>query len=123
MTPKRRLRAVPLLLALIVLACSQGLRPPDVAPSGTLDLTELDPDDVDHGPLRVVYASPKGALRGPSEITVLFSKPMRALELAGSEAPFPGSPYAFLLDGVDISDIRVPPFVDIDVCTEIHSTL
>lgn len=90
-TPRaaRRARALLALLTL-VLACVSGQRAPDVAPSGTLSLREGEGDDAESGPLRVVFSSPRGELRGPSEITVLFSKPMRALELAGNEAPFPG---------------------------------
>ncbi len=84
----RRAVLAPFALFVMVFACTQGLRPPEVAPSNTLGMSEIDPDDVDQGPLRVLYASPKGKLDGPSEITVLFSKPMRALELAGNEAPF-----------------------------------
>jgi len=84
----RRLALLPLGLFALAIACTQGIRPPDVAPNGTLGMSEIDPDDVDHGPLRVLYASPKGELDGPSEITVLFSKPMRPLELAGDETPF-----------------------------------
>ncbi|HTJ81201.1 MAG TPA: Ig-like domain-containing protein, partial [Polyangiaceae bacterium] len=85
---KTRLALLPLGLFALAIACTQGLRPPEVAPHGTLGMSELDPDDIDHGPLRVLYSSPKGTLDGPSEITVLFSKPMRPLELAADETPF-----------------------------------
>ncbi len=82
----------PIALSLMILAisCVSGPRPPNVPPNGTLSLRGADESDTEKGPLKVVYASPTGELRGPSEITVLFSKPMRPLDLAGSELPFPG---------------------------------
>ncbi len=88
---RSRLLALPALLSLIVFACLPGPRPPDVPPSGTLSLRGQQGGDEDQGPLRVVFASPKGKLSGPSEITVLFSKPIRALDLAGQEPAFPAS--------------------------------
>lgn len=85
-------RAIYAALALVVLAvsCVTGIRAPKATPNGTLSLKNGDGSNPDAGPLAVVFASPVGELRGPSEITVLFNKPMRALELAGGEAPFPG---------------------------------
>ncbi len=79
-------------LALVVMAisCVTGPRAPNLPPNGTLGLNGAEESDTEKGPLKVVYASPMGELRGPSEITVLFSKPMRPLDLAGSEVPFPG---------------------------------
>ncbi len=87
--PRRFVRALPLFMLAVVVACIQGSRPPAVPPHGTLGLKELGGADEEKGPLRVVYASPKGKLKGPSEVTILFNKPMRALEVAGKEAPFP----------------------------------
>ena len=85
------LARVPLTLALLilVLSCVSGPTAPHVAPNGTLSLNGLEESDSEKGPLRVVYASPTGELHGPSEITILFNKPMRALELAGNEAMVP----------------------------------
>ncbi len=78
-----------LFVVAIVVACVPGARAPDVAPRGTLGLRELAAGEEEAGPLAVVFASPKGILRGPSEITVLFNKPLRELSAAGAEAPFP----------------------------------
>ncbi|NUO53308.1 MAG: hypothetical protein HOV80_31045 [Polyangiaceae bacterium] len=79
-----------LLVVVVVLACVQGARAPEVAPRGTLGLRELGGGEEETGPIAVVFASPKGKLTGPSEITVLFNKPLRELDTAGKEAPFPG---------------------------------
>lgn len=79
-----------LVVLVVILACVQGARAPDVVPRGTLALRELGDSNEDAGPLSVVFASPKGKLRGPAEITVLFNKPLRELDTAGKEDPFPG---------------------------------
>ncbi len=80
---------IALTLLLLPIACMTS-HAPHVAPNGTLGLSNrngVEPKDA--GPFRVMYASPIGELHGPSEITVLFSKPMRPLGLAGAETPFP----------------------------------
>ncbi|NUP12063.1 MAG: hypothetical protein HOW73_38955 [Polyangiaceae bacterium] len=87
--PSRALAAIPLTLIVVAIACLPGPRVPQVEPGGTLGLKALPGSSEDTGPLKIVFASPKGKLRGPSEITVLFNKPMREVELAGKEAPFP----------------------------------
>lgn len=81
-------RAIAALFAVVlVVACVQGPRAPEVAPTGVLGLRGTPSELDDAGPLKVVHASPQGTLDGPSEITILFSKPMRALELADEERP------------------------------------
>lgn len=85
----RMVAALPLFAVVVGVACLPGMRAPDVPPSNTLGLRELGASNEDAGPLRVVFASPKGTLKGPSEITVLFNEPMRALETAGAQTPFP----------------------------------
>lgn len=79
-----------LVVIVVVLACVPGAQAPNVAPRGTLALREIGGAEEDAGPLAVVFASPKGKLDGPAEITVLFNKPLRELDVAGKEAPFPG---------------------------------
>jgi len=85
----RSFAAIPLFLTVVVIACFPGPKAPEVPPNGTLDLRALGENEDDKGPLKVVFASPKGKLDGPSEITVLFNKPLRSLDLAGVEPPFP----------------------------------
>ncbi len=79
-----------LVVLVLVLACVQGAQAPNVAPRGTLALREVGGAEEETGPLAVVFASPKGKLDGPAEITVLFNKPLRELDTAGKEDPFPG---------------------------------
>ena len=88
----RRLSVAPLVLCAVALgvACIQGARAPHVAPRGVLS-----PGDAEaalakrEGPFGVVFASPKGATADPSEITLVFNRPMRPLDTAGNEAPPP----------------------------------
>jgi alpha-2-macroglobulin len=72
-------------LALLA-ACLQGARAPEVAPRGTLapgaDEAALGKPA---GPFGVVFASPKGETVDPSEITIVWNRPMRPLEVAGQE--------------------------------------
>ncbi|MFO0553246.1 MAG: MG2 domain-containing protein [Polyangiaceae bacterium] len=70
-------------------ACLPGPKAPEIDPKGTLGMRAQGDFEDEKGPLRVVFASPKGKLDGPSEITVLFNKSMRPLDIAGSEVPFP----------------------------------
>jgi alpha-2-macroglobulin len=62
---------------------------PSVAPSRTLAIGEGDPRGAADGPFRVVFSGPKGEASPGSEISLVFSRPLRALELAGTEAPPP----------------------------------
>jgi len=85
-------RLAPLALTVVALgaSCLQGARPPDVPPRGILA-----PGDGEaalagkEGAFGVVFASPRGPTVDPSEITVVWNRPMRPLELAGSETPPP----------------------------------
>jgi hypothetical protein len=75
----------------IFTACLQGARAPNIAPRGELGLGKGD-ETVDlHAKedLAPVFASPRGQTVDPSEITIVFNQPMRALELAGDEAAPP----------------------------------
>ncbi len=62
---------------------------PPVSPQGTLALGERDARDKTDGPFRVVYSGPEGAASVGSEISVVFSRALRELSLAGDEAPPP----------------------------------
>lgn len=67
-----------------------GIHAPTTPPRGTLGLRVAQSSSDEAGPLAVVFASPQGELTGPSEITILFNKPMRPMDLAGAERAFPG---------------------------------
>jgi hypothetical protein len=90
--PAAPLRLAPFALAVVALgvSCLQGARPPTVAPSGTLN-----PGDAEAalakpaGAFGVVFASPRGATVDPAEVTVVFNRPMRPLEVAGQETAPP----------------------------------
>ncbi len=87
-----RLRLAPLALAISVLAaaCLQGARAPEVAPRGTLAPGGgTDGLGRPEGPFAVVFASPKGPTLDPSEVTVVWNRPMRPLEVAGQETKPP----------------------------------
>src|SRR3954465_15892055 len=87
-----RLRLAPLVLCVLApsMGCLQGARAPSVEPRGTLA-----PDGaeaglaVSEGPFGVVFGSPKGATVDPSEITLVFNRPMRPLEIAEAQAAPP----------------------------------
>ena len=87
-----RLRLAPLVVVVMAtsMACLQGARAPTVEPRGTLA-----PDGQEvglaqsEGPFGVVFGSPKGATVDPSEVTLVFNRPMRPLEIAENQAPPP----------------------------------
>jgi hypothetical protein len=87
-----RFRFAPLVLAVVAtsMACLQGARAPNVAPRGTL--APEGPEAglaASEGPFGVVFGAPKGATIDPSEITLVFNRPMRPLELAENQAAPP----------------------------------
>jgi len=77
----------PVALAFLVLftSCFQGARAPSVTPTRSLNLETEGPESKAPKPFAVVFASPKGKTVDPSEVTVVFNRPMRALALAGDE--------------------------------------
>jgi hypothetical protein len=84
--------AAPVALVALVLgvACLQGARAPNVAPRGTLAPGGEEAAAAGLSkPVSVVFAAPKGDVVDPAEISVVFDRPMRALDLAGEEAPTP----------------------------------
>lgn len=80
-------------LALVFLvlfaSCVPGAKAPQVTPLRTLDLEGEGGGKASAAPFGIVFASPKGPTDDPSEITVVFNRPMRALDLAGEEAKVP----------------------------------
>ena len=86
--------AAPLALAVIALsfACVQGARAPQVPTRGTLAPGEGDAAAATaEGPLRVVFGAPRGQTEAPSEISIVFNRPMRPLDLAGEEQAAPAT--------------------------------
>ncbi|HEX7664970.1 MAG TPA: Ig-like domain-containing protein, partial [Polyangiaceae bacterium] len=84
--------AAPLSLLLLVLftSCFQGARAPAVTPTRTLGMEGGEGGGGDSKkPFGVVFASPKGETNDPSEVTIVFNRPMRPLDLAGEEAAPP----------------------------------
>jgi len=76
---------------LVVCVACIGGRAPNVAPRGTLSIGSGDEEDLEKGPLRVVFGSPSGAIGSSAEVTLVFSRPMRAMDLAGDEAKSPAT--------------------------------
>ena len=75
-------------LALLV-SCLPGLRAPDVPPAHSLELSGPPPAVPPSSAFAVVFAAPRGEVRDPSEVSLLFNRPMRPLELAGEESSPP----------------------------------
>src|SRR5262245_10627695 len=87
-------RLAPFALAAITLslACVQGARVPQAPPRGTLALGEADGAvGQPQGSFAVVFGGPSGETVDPSEITLVFNRPMRPLDLAGDEARAPAT--------------------------------
>jgi uncharacterized protein YfaS (alpha-2-macroglobulin family) len=72
-------------------SCLPGQRPPEVAPSRTLELGAEAKGAAMPAAFGVVFAGPKGETDDASEITLVFNRPLRPLELAddGDETPAP----------------------------------
>src|SRR5262245_31708296 len=78
-----RLLAVCSLGALVVLSsCLPGAKAPQVTPTRTLDLAGEGGPNGTTKAFAVVFASPKGATVDPSEVTIVFNRPMRPMDLA-----------------------------------------
>lgn len=87
-----RVRPASIGLAVMVcgFACLQGAQAPKVAPSGTLALSAEGAEGSGaQAPFGVVFAAPQGQTTDPTEVTLVFNRPMRPLDLAGAEAPSP----------------------------------
>ncbi|MCU0656877.1 MAG: MG2 domain-containing protein [Polyangiaceae bacterium] len=78
----------PSLLALLIVgACVPGGGAPQVVPRGTLQPGAGALNSADKGPFRVVSASPQGETRDTPEITITFSRPLRALDASPPPPP------------------------------------
>ncbi len=90
--------------ALVALAaCLPGARAPNVAPQRTLGLSaaEMAPT-TSSGPFAVVFAGPKGETVDPSEVSIVFNRPMRPIELA-SDTEETAPPATITVKGGDSS--------------------
>jgi uncharacterized protein YfaS (alpha-2-macroglobulin family) len=87
-TLPRVARLVPLVL---LTACigAHLTAPPAVAPTRTLALGVDDARPGAPKPFAVVFGGPQGATVDPTEVTVVFNRPMRPLDLAGEESAPP----------------------------------
>ncbi len=87
------LRPAPVALLAIsaFVSCLHGERAPTVTPSQTLALgagSATSPALYDQ-PFGVVFASPQGETTDASEVSIVFNRPMKPLELAGQESAPP----------------------------------
>lgn len=75
------------------MACLQGNRPPEVAPRGTLapGAGEGAATVDTNGVFSVVFGAPRGETVDPPEVSIVFNRPMRPLELAGDETAPPAT--------------------------------
>lgn len=80
-----------LAVLVFVVSCLPGARAPQVAPTRSLELGGEGGGGASTKAFAVVFASPKGATVDPSEVTVVFNRPMRPLELAEQESASPAS--------------------------------
>lgn len=99
----RRLRPTRRFLSMVALvgvaACLPGARAPNVAPQRTLGLGAAEASGrTPSAAFGVVFAGPKGETVDPSEVTILFNRPMRPLELA-SDAEETAPPATITIEG------------------------
>ena len=71
-------------------ACFPGAKAPNVTPQRTLEISSAEMGgSASSAPFAVVFAGPKGRTEDPSEVTIVWNRPMRPLELAGEESSPP----------------------------------
>ncbi|MEP7049170.1 MAG: MG2 domain-containing protein [Pseudomonadota bacterium] len=68
-------------------ACMEGARPRVKSGNGALAPGALGGNKASEGAFRVVFAGPEGEANEVSELSLVFSRPLRKLELAGSPTP------------------------------------
>ena len=77
-----------LVLLVLFASCLQG-RPPSVTPSHELGLEGEPAAVASKAAFAVVYGGPSGKTDESAQVSLLFNRPMRALDLAGAEAAVP----------------------------------
>jgi alpha-2-macroglobulin len=72
-------------------ACLQDVKRPEAPLRGTLDLPggEVSGPSGHEGPVRVVFATPQGETTQLTEVSLVFNKPMRALDAVPDARSFP----------------------------------
>ena len=101
---RRRTAAAPLAMVLVVAVVASCLpgKAPKVSAGRTLELGAGDPSGASASgaakPFAVVFGGPRGETDDPSEITIVFNRPMRPLELASDTAET-APPASFAVDG------------------------
>src|SRR5690348_9694038 len=76
------LRFFALAFVVAVAACFPGARAPNVAPQRTLGLSAAEVEGrVSSSAFAVVFAGPKGDTVDPTEVSIVFNRPMRPLSL------------------------------------------
>ncbi|HSC88490.1 MAG TPA: MG2 domain-containing protein, partial [Polyangiaceae bacterium] len=73
----------------LLLACAPSARPPAAAAGGTLSPNGEAGENGKPGPFRVVFSGPQGEVAGGAQLSLVFSRPLRALSVAGEEAAPP----------------------------------
>ncbi len=76
-------------MLVLLASCLPGAHAPKVAPTRTLNLEGELPGAASAKAFGVVFAGPKGKTVDPGEVTIVFNRPMRPLDLAGSEGASP----------------------------------
>src|SRR4051812_34103861 len=86
MTYNRRLTFAAFVSLVAIVSCLQGAKAPHVTPLRTLETDTEGPGTLSRKGFGVVFAGPRGQTVDPSEVTIVFNRPMRPLELA-SDGP------------------------------------
>ena len=76
-------------LVATLLSCFPEGKPPNVTPQRTLSVENQTQRGRVVGPFDIAFAGPSGEVDAPREVTVLFSRPVVALELAEKEPNLP----------------------------------
>jgi uncharacterized protein YfaS (alpha-2-macroglobulin family) len=86
---KKSLAALSLTALVGFVSCFPGAKAPEVNPSRTLELEKAGAGKTPKSPFDVVFGGPRGTVEDVSEVSVVFNRPMRALEIAGEESSSP----------------------------------
>src|SRR5689334_20807630 len=79
----QRPRLIVMAALVAIAACFPGARAPNVAPQRTLGLNAAEVEGTtSSAAFAVVFAGPKGETVDPSEVSIVFNRPMRPMELA-----------------------------------------
>ncbi len=86
---RARLQIHPLAALIVLASCTRSVPGPEGVQGRTLTL-EAEPAGVSAPkPFSVVFGGPRGEVVDPSEVSIVWNRPVRALDLAGQEAAVP----------------------------------